>query len=51
MVSPQAHARGHILQSATVGALPILNRILDHSAIVARCLRAVLPPEDGRTKL
>jgi transposase len=47
---PQARARGRILQSATVGALPILNRILGRMRL-AEFLQAALPAEDRRTKL
>jgi len=47
---PQARRRGRVLQSATVGALPILNRFLGRMRLEA-FLRAALPPEDRRTKL
>jgi hypothetical protein len=47
---PHARARGRILQSATVGALPILNRFLDRMRLEG-FLRAALPAEDRRTKL
>ena len=47
---PKARARGRILQSTTVGALPILNRFLDRMRL-EEFLRAALPPEDPRTKL
>ena len=39
---PQARARGRILHSATVGALPILNRFLDRMRL-EEFLRAALP--------
>ena len=47
---PQARRRGRVLQSATVGALPILNRFLDRMRLES-FLRAALPVEDRRTKL
>jgi len=47
---PQARARGRTLQSATVGALPILNRFLGRMRL-EELLRAALPKEDRRTKL
>jgi transposase len=47
---PRARAQGAALQSATVGALPILNRILDRLRL-EELLRAALPPEDRRTRL
>jgi transposase len=47
---PQARRRGRVLQSATVGALPILNRFLGRMRLET-FLRAALPPEDRRTKL
>jgi len=47
---PQARARGRTLQSATVGAMPILNRFLGRMRL-EEFLRAALPPEDRRTKL
>ncbi len=47
---PQARRGGRILQSVTVGALPILNRILDRMRL-AEFLHAALPPEDRRMKL
>ncbi len=47
---PQARGRGRVLQSATVGAMPILNRFLDRMRL-EELLRASLPPEDRRTKL
>jgi transposase len=40
----------HVLRSATVGALPILDHIL-HRMRLKDYLHAALPPEDGRTKL
>jgi transposase len=48
--TPQARARGRILQSATVGALPILNRFLGRMRL-EKFLGAALPKEDRRTKL
>ena len=47
---PVARAAGQVLQSFTVGALPILNRFLRRMRL-EEFLRASLPPEDGRTKL
>jgi len=47
---PQARRRGRVLQSATVGALPILNRFLGRMRLES-FLRAALPVEDRRTKL
>lgn len=47
---PQARRGGRILQSVTVGALPILNRILDRTRL-AEFLHAALPAEDRRMKL
>lgn len=47
---PQARRRGRVLQSATVGALPILNRFLGRMRL-EDFLRAALPKEDRRTKL
>jgi transposase len=47
---PQARARGRTLQSATVGALPILNHFLDRMRLEG-FLRAALPKDDRRTKL
>jgi len=47
---PQARRRGRVLQSATVGALPILNHFLGRMRLES-FLRAALPVEDRRTKL
>ena len=48
--TPHACGEGEVLQSATVGALPILNRVLERLRL-EELLRAALPAEDGRTKL
>ncbi len=48
--APQARTRGLSLRSQTIGALPILNRLLQRTRL-AEFLRAALPPEDRRTKL
>jgi transposase len=47
---PVAHRRGRSLCSQTVGALPILNRVLQRARLEA-FLHATLPPQDARTKL
>jgi transposase len=47
---PQARKKGRVLQSATVGALPILNKFLRRMRL-EEFLRDALPPEDRRTKL
>jgi transposase len=47
---PVARAGGTVLGSATVGALPIVNRLLCRARLEA-FLRDALPQEDGRTKL
>lgn len=47
---PRARRRGKVLQSATVGALPILNRVLERMRL-EEFLRTALPAEDRRTKL
>ena len=50
-VSPlRRRRRGRVLQSATVGALPILNRFLGRLRL-GSFLRAALPVENRRTKL
>jgi transposase len=48
--APTARKPGQILRSQTVGALPILNRLLERTRL-EEFLRAALPPEDRRTKL
>lgn len=48
--APLAHKRGRSLCSQSVGALPILNRVLQRTRIEA-FLHAALPPQDARTKL
>ena len=48
--APQARKRGLSLRSQTIGALPILDRLLRRMHL-AKFLRAALPPEDRRTKL
>ena len=45
-----AHGAQGTLRSATVGALPILNDLLERMRL-EEFLRAYLPPEDPRTKL
>ena len=47
---PVARAGGSVLRSATVGALPIVNRLLCRIRL-EEFLRDALPEEDGRTKL
>jgi transposase len=47
---PVARAAGQVLQSSTVGALPILNHLLRRMRL-EEFLRGYLPPEDRRTKL
>ncbi len=47
---PLARKRGRTLCSQTVGALPILNQLLQRTRLET-FLRAALPPEDRRTKL
>jgi hypothetical protein len=47
---PKARTGRHVLRSATVGALPILNHFLRRMRL-EDFLRAALPPEDRRTKL
>ncbi len=47
---PVARAGGAILRSATVGALPVVNRLLCRARL-EEFLRDALPEEDGRTKL
>jgi transposase len=48
--APVAHKRGRTLRSETIGALPILNRLLRRMRL-EEFLRDALPKEDGRTKL
>jgi len=48
--APVAHKRGRTLRSETIGALPILNRLLRRIRL-EEFLRDALPKEDGRTKL
>lgn len=48
--TPVARAGGCVLRSATVGALPMVNRLL-RRARLEEFLRDALPKEDGRTKL
>jgi transposase len=48
--APMARTRGTALCSYTVGALPIVNQILDEVGL-EQFLREYLPKEDGRTKL
>ena len=48
--APIAHKRGRSLCSQTVGALPILNRLLKRTRL-EEFLHAALPPQDARTKL
>ena len=47
---PMARTRGGSLCSQTIGALPILNRLLQRMRL-AEFFGAALPPEDRRTKL
>ncbi|MCP5093528.1 MAG: IS1634 family transposase [Gammaproteobacteria bacterium] len=47
---PVARAGGAVLRSATVGALPMVNRLLCRARL-EEFLRDALPEEDGRTKL
>jgi hypothetical protein len=47
---PVARAAGQVLQSATIGALPILNHLFQRMRL-EDFLRGYLPPEDRRTKL
>ncbi len=47
---PKARTGRHVLRSATVGALPILNHFLRRMRL-EDFLRSALPPEDRRTKL
>ncbi len=47
---PVASAGGAVLRSATVGALPMVNRLLCRARL-EEFLRDALPEEDGRTKL
>lgn len=42
-----AHSAGHVLQSHTVGALPLINNILDRLQL-QECLEEMLPKEDER---
>jgi transposase len=48
--APMARTRGTALCSYTVGALPIVNQVLDEVGL-EQFLREYLPKEDGRTKL
>ena len=48
--APLAHKRGRSLCSQTLGALPILNRLLKRTRL-EEFLDAALPPHDARTKL
>jgi transposase len=45
-----ARKQGRRLCSQTIGALPILNRLIERTRL-EKFLRAALPPEDRRTKL
>lgn len=47
---PVARAGGSVLRSATVGALPVVNRLIRRTRL-EEFLRDALPKEDGRTKL
>lgn len=47
---PVARVGGSVLHSATVGALPMINRLLRRMRL-EEFLRDALPEEDGRTKL
>lgn len=47
---PVARADGCVLRSASVGPLPLVNRMLERIRLEA-FLREALPQEDGRTKL
>lgn len=47
--APRARARGATLRSYTVGALPIVNRVLERMRLEEH-LQAYLPAEDGRTR-
>ncbi len=47
---PVARAGQSVLRSATVGALPLVNRLLERTRL-EDFLRDALPKEDGRTKL
>jgi len=48
--APIARKQGRRLCSQTLGALPILNRLIERTRL-EEFLRAALPPEDRRTKL
>jgi transposase len=48
--APVAHRRGRSLSSQTLGALPILNRLLQRIRL-EQFLHAALPTHDARTKL
>ena len=48
--APMARKQGRSLCSQTLGALPILNRLIERTQLET-FLRAALPPEDRRTKL
>jgi transposase len=45
-----ARQAGQTLTTHNVGALPLLNRVLERMRL-AECLQEYLPPEDGRTKI
>ena len=48
--TPVARARGRLLRSSTVGALPMINQLLRRMRL-EQFLQAALPAEDRRTKL
>ena len=48
--APMARKRGRSLCSQSIGALPILNRLIERTRL-ENFLRAALPAEDARTKL
>jgi len=47
---PVSRAGGFVLRSATVGALPVVNKLLRRTRL-EEFIRDALPQEDGRTKL
>jgi transposase len=47
---PVSRAGGSVLRSATVGALPVVNRLIRRTRL-EEYFRGALPREDGRTKL
>ncbi len=49
-IPPVARVGGSVLRSATVGALPMVNKLLRRTRL-EEFLRDALPKEDGRTKL